>query len=130
MTRGSLFAAFLALFVMAFSGGIVLAQDEGDEAPAGDAPTVAVEDVAAAEHERHVEKLQNEGFKLGNGLRSIGAGIVMIGAGIGIGLLAASALAGIARQPEMAGALQINMIIAAALIEGPTFFALVIVLLS
>ena len=57
---------------------------------------------------------------------AIGAGIVMIGAGLGIGKLAASALEGMARQPEAAGGIQTGMIIAAALIEGATFYALFI----
>ena len=59
----------------------------------------------------------------------IGAGLAVIGAGLGIGKLAASALEGAARQPEMAGNLRITMIIAAALIEGATLFAIVVCLL-
>lgn len=57
---------------------------------------------------------------------AIGAGIVCIGAGYGIGRLAGSALEGMSRQPEVAGSIQTAMIIAAALIEGFTFFALFI----
>jgi F-type H+-transporting ATPase subunit c len=64
---------------------------------------------------------------LGAGL---GAGLVVIGAGKGIGHLAGQAMEGIARQPEAGGRIGTNMIIAAALIEGFTFFALVIVLLT
>ena len=56
----------------------------------------------------------------------IGASIAVIGAGIGIGKLAASALESMGRQPEAAGPIRTTMIIAAALIEGVTFFALVI----
>jgi F-type H+-transporting ATPase subunit c len=56
----------------------------------------------------------------------IGAGLIAIGAGYGIGRLAGSALESMARQPEVAGSIQTAMIIAAALIEGFTFFALVI----
>lgn len=59
----------------------------------------------------------------------IGAGLVLIGAGYGIGRLAASALEGTARQPEAANSIRTTMIIAAALIEGVTFFALIICLL-
>jgi F-type H+-transporting ATPase subunit c len=59
----------------------------------------------------------------------LGAGLVVIGAGKGIGHLAGQAMEGIARQPEAGGRIGTNMIIAAALIEGFTFFALVIVLL-
>ena len=55
-----------------------------------------------------------------------GAGLIAIGAGYGIGRLAGSALESMARQPEVAGNIQTAMIIAAALIEGFTFFALFI----
>jgi F-type H+-transporting ATPase subunit c len=58
----------------------------------------------------------------------IGAGIVTLGAAKGIGHLAGQAMEGIARQPEAGGRIGTNMIIAAALIEGFTFFALVICL--
>ncbi|HAL14213.1 MAG TPA: ATP synthase F0 subunit C [Planctomycetaceae bacterium] len=57
---------------------------------------------------------------------AFGAGLVVIGAALGIGKLAGSALESMARQPEAAGGIQTAMIIAAALIEGFTFFALVI----
>lgn len=59
-------------------------------------------------------------------LSAIGAGIVMLGAGLGIGKLASSSVEGIARQPEAGGAIRLTMIIAAALIEGATFFALIV----
>ena len=55
-----------------------------------------------------------------------GAAFVVIGAAFGIGKLATAALDGMARQPEVAGNIQTAMIIAAALIEGFTFFALYI----
>jgi len=57
---------------------------------------------------------------------AIGAGLVAIGAGLGIAKLAAAAYESMARQPEIAGNIQTAMIIAAALIEGFTFFALFI----
>lgn len=60
----------------------------------------------------------------------LGAGLTLIGAGLGIGKLAYGALEGTARQPEAGGALRTTMIIAAALIEGLAFFALVICLLA
>ena len=59
----------------------------------------------------------------------IGAGLAVIGAGIGIGRLAAAALEGSARQPEAAGDIRTTMIIAAALIEGATFFGLIVCIL-
>ena len=57
---------------------------------------------------------------------AFGCGLVAIGAGLGIGKLASSALESMARQPEVAGSIQTAMIIAAALIEGFTFYALFI----
>lgn len=57
---------------------------------------------------------------------ALGAGLVTIGAAYGIGRLAGSALDSMARQPEVAGNIQTAMIIAAALIEGFTFYALYI----
>jgi F-type H+-transporting ATPase subunit c len=56
----------------------------------------------------------------------LGAGLVVIGAGIGIGKLAAAAMEATGRQPEIAGQVRTAMIIAAALIEGATFFGLAI----
>jgi len=57
---------------------------------------------------------------------AVGVGLTVIGAAYGIGRLAGSALESMARQPEVAGSIQTAMIIAAALIEGFTFFALYI----
>ena len=76
-------------------------------------------------HELAVAKSTGNGgfFKFG---ASVGAGLVMIGAGLGIGRIGGSAVESQARQPEIAGQIQITMIIAAALIEGATFFALYI----
>jgi len=56
----------------------------------------------------------------------IGAGLVTMGAAKGIGHLAGQAVDGQARQPEAGGRIFTSMIIAAALIEGFTFFALVV----
>lgn len=64
--------------------------------------------------------------KMGAG---IGAGIAAIGAGIGIGRIGGSAVEAIARQPESVGDIRSNMIVAAALIEGVAFFAIVVCLL-
>ena len=57
---------------------------------------------------------------------AIGAGLVAIGGAYGIGRLAGHALEGMSRQPEVAGSIQTAMIIAAALIEGFTFYGLFI----
>lgn len=60
----------------------------------------------------------------------IGAGLIVMGAANGIGNLAGKATEAIARQPEMGGRIFTTMIIAAALIEGVTLFALIICLLA
>jgi F-type H+-transporting ATPase subunit c len=59
----------------------------------------------------------------------MGAGLAAIGAGIGIGQIGGKAVEGIARQPEAVGDNRSNMIVAAALVEGVAFFAIVISLL-
>ena len=56
----------------------------------------------------------------------IAAGLAVLGAGIGIGKLAASALDGAARQPEMAGRLQTTMILAIAFVEALALIALMV----
>jgi F-type H+-transporting ATPase subunit c len=66
------------------------------------------------------------GWTLINLSAAFGVGLVVIGAAAGIGRLASSALESMARQPEVAGNIQTAMIIAAALIEGFTFYALYI----
>ena len=58
------------------------------------------------------------------GLNFIGVGLVVIGAGIGIGQIGGKAMEAIARQPEATGKIQTAMLIAAALIEGIGFAAL------
>jgi len=57
---------------------------------------------------------------------AFGAGLVILGAGLGISKIGAAAVESMARQPEAAGKIQTAMIIAAALIEGATFFALIV----
>ncbi len=60
---------------------------------------------------------------------AVGAGIAVLGAGIGIGRIGGTAMEAIARQPEAVGDIRSNMIVSAALIEGVTFFAIVVSLL-
>lgn len=62
----------------------------------------------------------NWGKGVGAGLA---AGLAVIGGGIGIGRIGGSAVEGIARQPEASGTISTNMLIAAALVEGATLFA-------
>ena len=60
----------------------------------------------------------------------VGAGLIVIGAGLGIGKIGGSAMDAIARQPEASGKIQTAMIIAAALIEGVALFGVVVGLLG
>ena len=60
---------------------------------------------------------------------AIGAGLTNIGGAAGNGRLAAAAMEGIARQPNAAGDIRGAMIVAAGLIEGVTFFALIVTIL-
>ncbi|MBL8853958.1 MAG: ATP synthase F0 subunit C [Planctomycetaceae bacterium] len=62
-------------------------------------------------------------------IAAIGAGLAVIGVGMGIGRIGGSAVEGMARQPEVASQIQTAMIIAAALIEGAGFFGLIVCLL-
>jgi len=66
------------------------------------------------------------GVGLGKLGAAIGVGLAAIGAGIGIGRIGGSAMEGIARQPEAGGDIRMNMLIAAALVEGVALFAVVV----
>ncbi len=63
-------------------------------------------------------------------LAGIGAGLAVIGAGIGIGKIGGSAMEAIARQPEATNKIQTAMLIAAALVEGVALFAVVVAMIS
>ncbi|QJD95623.1 ATP synthase F0 subunit C [Mucilaginibacter robiniae] len=63
-------------------------------------------------------------------IAALGAGLAVIGAGIGIGQVGGKAMEGIARQPEASSRIQTAMIIAAALIEGVALFGVVVALLG
>jgi len=69
--------------------------------------------------------LAAEGAATGAG---VGMGLSIIGIGVGLGLIGHSALGGIARQPEQAGAIQGVMFILAGLVEGAGIIALVLCL--
>ena len=97
--------SMLALFVLASPA---LAQVEAEEGGAG-APAASAAGGSAVTFSG-----------------AFGVGLTVIGAAYGIGRLAGSALESMARQPEVAGNIQTAMIIAAALIEGFTFYALFI----
>ena len=61
---------------------------------------------------------------------ALGAGLAVIGAGLGIGKIGGSAMESIARQPEVSGDIRMNMIIIAALVEGVALFAIVVCFLA
>lgn len=61
---------------------------------------------------------------------AMGAGIAVIGAGLGIGRIGGEAMEAMARQPEKIGDLRSSMIIAAALVEGVAFLAVIVALLA
>jgi len=102
-------SAALAVALLFLAGAAAQAQDT---APAGTA-------AGAAAAGRVV-------YPFGN-TQAIAVGLVIIGAAMGIGGLTRSAVESIARQPEAAGNIQTAMIISAALIEGVTFFALIVI---
>ncbi len=61
---------------------------------------------------------------------AVGAGLAVIGAGLGIGRIGGSAMDAIARQPEAYSKIQLAMIISAALIEGAALFAIVVAMIK
>ena len=95
-----LFRVLLIAFCMMLLATPAMAQEDGGAAPAAPVATAA-----------------------------LGAGLVILGAGLGISRIGASAVESIARQPEVAGNIQTAMIISAALIEGATFFGLIVCML-
>ena len=124
-------AVFAMLFAMVLS--VVSAAFAQEAAPAADdqaaAPAAAAEatDAApAAEAETEVAAPANNSYKI---LVPIGCAFIIAGAGFGIGRIGGNAVDAMARQPEAASAIQTAMILAAALIEGATLFALVICLI-
>ncbi len=88
------------------------------------ASSAMAQDTAAAD----IAAAANEG--IGKGLGALGAGLAVLGGGLGIGLVGKGAVESIARQPEAGGPIGTNMILAAALIEGATLFAVVVGLLT
>lgn len=72
--------------------------------------------------------LEVAGIPMGYLGAAIGAGLATIGAGLGIGKIGQGAMEGMARQPEAGGDIRSTMIIAAALVEGVAFFAVVVCL--
>ena len=72
----------------------------------------------------------NRWFDSAAGFGALGAGLVLIGGGLGIGRIGGSAVESIARQPEAAGQISTAMIITAAMVEGATLFGVVVCMLA
>ena len=70
-----------------------------------------------------VARAANWGTFFGKGM---GIGLTILGGGYAIALIASRAVESMARQPEVAGNIQGAMVIAAAMVEGAVFFALLI----
>ncbi|TWU26660.1 ATP synthase subunit c [Novipirellula galeiformis] len=73
--------------------------------------------------------LAQEALNVGKMGVGIGMGLVILGAGFGIGRIGSAAVDAIARQPEASGAISTQMLISAALIEGATVIALILMLI-
>ena len=69
-------------------------------------------------------------FSTKHGAAGFGVGLAIIGAGIGFGKIGSAALESMARQPEVANQVRGTMIVVAALLEGATFFGLLICLIA
>jgi len=91
-----------------------------------DLPILLTLQEGAMSPEIAAQTMSELGKAIGSGL---GAGLSVVGAGVGIGRIGGSMTESIARQPELAGTIQTAAIILAALIEGTALFALVIALL-
>jgi F-type H+-transporting ATPase subunit c len=125
------FTALATTAMIMFDVDVASAQDaahavaDGVDNAAAAAALAAENAALAAEN---LAKASGAGFKgIGGGLA---AGLGALGAGVGIGQIGASAVASIARQPEMSGTIFTNMVIMAALVEGVALFSVVIGLLA
>jgi F-type H+-transporting ATPase subunit c len=105
-----LLVAFLGLTMLASSASAQPAETEEDR---------AAQELSVAKGEG--------GSGLGMGLGGgIAAAMAAVGAGIGIGRIGGSSVEAVARQPEMAGRIFINMVLTAALVEGVALFAVIV----
>jgi len=93
-----------------------------------DAASAQTPHEGAAEPTEHATFLTTDGArKLGG---AVGAGLVLMGGGAGIGRIGGSAVESMARQPEAAGSISTAMIITAAMVEGATLFGVLVGLLA
>lgn len=115
-----MFQLLTMCFVLSLFAAPAMAQDNEGEAPA------AEDTLTEREKELAANELTLANKSYGKVAGGIGAGLVLLGMGLGIGRIGGQAVEGMSRQPEAAGSIQTAMIIAAALIEGAGFFALAI----
>lgn len=108
----------LALGLLLSAMGAVVMAEESGAAPAETAQAQAAAEAKGANR-----------FSIFFG-GAFGAGLIILGAAFGIGRIGAAAVESMSRQPEVAGNIQTAMIISAALIEGVTFFALIVCLIA
>lgn len=131
MNRLTKIAALVAVVLMCAAPMLMAAEEAGTEVSEAQIEAAAAE--AAAKAKAEVERSQGilgrEGFSIYLGA-ALGSGLIIIGAGYGIGKIGSCAVESMARQPEVAGNIQTAMIISAALIEGATFFGLIVCMTS
>ena len=106
----------LSMLVMLFATPVLAAADT---------PAATDEPAAAGEETAKEADPGPAGFSIFLG-GAFGAGLIIVGAGMGIGKIGSCAVESMARQPEVANNIQTAMIISAALIEGATFFGLIV----
>lgn len=85
---------------------------------------------AAMAQTAEVARVANTGITMGKAGSAVGAGLCVIGAGIGIGMIGKGAVESMARQPEAAGNIRGSMILTAAFVEGAALFAIVVCFLA
>jgi len=112
--------AALSALLLLYAAPVLLAGEPPQETTAAEKAALAR---AAVQEAQTI--LGREGFAIYFG-GAFGAGLVILGAGYGISKIGSCAVESMARQPEVAGNIQTAMIISAALIEGATFFALIV----
>ena len=123
---------FAKLFALLLVVCAVCAPVFAQETPAAaDQPAAVTEEAAPAADEAAPAEAAavsapaaDKGFQIFG--CAIGAGIIILGGAWGIGTIGSKAVEGTSRQPEAGGAIMTQMIISAALIEGVTFFALIV----
>ena len=132
MNKYSKIVALMALVLVAAAPALVLAADPTPgEAKGGaeKAPVKAAGEPKAGAEKAAVKAPGPEGFSIYFGV-AFGSGMIILGAAYGIGRIGSASVESMARQPEVADAINKAMIVAAALIEGVTFFALIVCLLA